>query len=250
MKIYAGPCLIQNTQESIDNAHKTAMRLAEINKDIFFRCKLWGGGFTYEKYVNGIGKEGLQVLKDIKRESGLRVGIEIRTFYEMATIFNVCDYIWIGARNSQNYSLLEALGHFIKSCEKLIPVSIKRSPGMTYEEVWGIYDICEKRFGFKPAMIERGINTFAKILPKTRWLTDFNSMISLIKDRPDIELAYDPSHASGDSNLIFPLVKASYAIGVRNYMFEVYDNPEITNTDKFQALDIKEFLKIHNWLIH
>lgn len=239
---------MQDTKESIDNAIHTATGLSKISKEILYRCKLWGGGFTYEKFVHGVGKEGLQWLKEIKAVVDLKVGVEVRTFYEMATIFDVCDYIWIGARNSQNYSMLKGLGDFIKSYGKNMPVLIKRSPGMTYEEVYGIHDICNKEFGFKPVIVERGINTFAKILPKTRWLTDFNCMIKLLQDRPDIELCYDPSHACGDKKLIFPMIKAAHAIGVRSYMIEVYDNPEITTTDKFQALSIKEFAKIYDWL--
>lgn len=248
MRIYAGPCLIQNNQDSIHNAYETAIRLAEIDKNLLYRCKLWGGGFTYEKYIHGIGKQGLSHLETIKANASLKMGIEIRTFYEMAIIFDVCDYIWIGARNSQNYSLLKGLGDFMKSYNKRMPVMIKRSPGMGYEEVYGIHDICDKKFGFKPIMVERGINTFAKILPMTRWLTDFHCMVKLIQDRPDIELCYDSSHACGDTSMIFPLVKAAYAIGIKNFMFEVYANPDITQTDKTQALSIEKFKTIYDYL--
>lgn len=248
MKIYAGPCLIQDTQESIDNAYNTAYRLAKIDKDILFRCKLWGGGFTYEKYIHGIGKDGIWHLKSLKKDTSLKIGIEVRTFYEMAVIFDICDYIWIGARNSQNYSLLKGLGDFMKSFGKNMPIMIKRSPGMAYEEVYGIHDICEKEYGFKPVIVERGVNSFAKILPNTRWLTDFNCMVKLIQERPDIELCYDPSHACGNSKMIFPLVKATYAIGVRNFMFEVYDKPDITQTDKAQALSTEGFKVIYDYL--
>ena len=223
--------------------------MAEIDKDIFFRCKLWGGGFTYEKYVDGIGKEGLQILKEIKSIAELKIGIEIRTLYEMDIISDVCDYVWIGARNSQNYSLLKAIGYYFgQISDKRMSIMIKRSPGMTYEEVYGIHDICDKKFGFKPMIIERGINTFAKIPPNTRWLTDFNCMIKLIQERPDIGLCYDPSHACGEADMIFQLVKAAYAIGVRNFMFEVYDRPQDTQTDKAQALSILQFKMIYDWL--
>jgi 3-deoxy-7-phosphoheptulonate synthase len=240
--IIAGPCLLNDNQAEIDNAIDTARQLYAIDPSIYFRCKLWGGGTAPDRYKEGIGFGGLAIFKDIhKLNKGQSVGTEIQTKMQMENLKLIADYIWIGARNSHNYGLLHQCSEFVGD------IFIKRGPGMTIDEVIGLHDICRDIYGYKPIMIERGINTFCRT-PEKRWTTDFDGMIRLTHERTDIQLMLDPSHAGGRKEYILPLVKAACAIGVRNFMLEVYANPELTQTDKTQAISIDEFKPIYDYI--
>lgn len=256
MKIYAGPCLLNNRQEEIDDIYKTAEALAGIDKDIRFRCKLWGGGTTPEKYKYGIGMAGLGLFSRIKESYGLKSGTEIKDSVflgvdekeygqkEGKKILPV-DFIWIAARSSQNYELLAITGDYVGMTGN--EVLIKRHPGMTVDEIIGIHDICEKIHGYKPMLVERGINTFCRT-DKQRWVPDYQGMLRILQERPDIELCFDASHSCGVKSHIFPMVKAAYALGVRNFMLECMNDPGLSQTDQAQILSIDEFKEIYNFL--
>ena len=250
MKLYCGPCLLNNRPEEIENCYKTAERLSYIDKDIRFRCKTWGGGTTPEKYVEGIGNKGFHVINNVKDTYKLKTGIEIRDSNQLAdhpdAIDKCTNFIWIAARSAQNYELLCQANWYLDNSDAE-EVLIKRHPGMTVDEIIGIHDICEKRHGYKPVIVERGINTFCRT-DNRRWMPDFQGMLRIIQERPDIELCFDPSHACGQYEDIFPMVKAAVAIGVKNFMLEVMDDPSLSQTDKRQILNIEEFQLIYDYI--
>lgn len=240
--IYAGPCLLTPDQAAIDDCYKTAERLASIDKNIRFRCKLWGGGTRPDRYVEGIGVEGLKILNNISKK--LLVGTEIKDSNNLKELSNNLDFLWIAARSMQNYSLLEMRPRTYGHENEIL---IKRNPGATIDEVIGIHDICRDIYGYKSIMVERGINTFCRT-EKQRWTPDFSGMLRLIQERPDIELCFDPSHACGVKEHIFPMVKAAKAIGVKHYMIEVMNDPSLSQTDKNQILSIEEFKAIYKYV--
>lgn len=253
MKLYCGPCLLTPDQEAIDDIYKTADRLAAIDKDIRFRCKLWGGGTTPEKYIEGIGIKGINHLYKIQDK--LKVGLEVRDSDSLAEHyeidgakgffrFNQFDFVWVAARSAQNYTLLKNISY---DAECIPEVLIKRGYGMTIDEVIGVHDICEKIHGYKPIMVERGINTFLRN-ERQRWMPDFSGMLRIIKHRPDIQLCFDVSHACGIVDDIFPMVRAAVALGVKNFMFEVMNDPSLSQTDKGQIMNIDEFRKCYNYI--
>jgi 3-deoxy-D-arabino-heptulosonate 7-phosphate (DAHP) synthase len=242
--IIAGPCLLNDDPLEIENTIETAKQLYAIDNSIMFRCKLWGGGTTPEKYQEGIGWDGLPILRNITEEIGIRSGTEIRESDQLQYGF---DFVWVAARACQNYTLLELL-----NCQQFTdynpnPICIKRHPGITIDELIGIHDICRDIHGYKPIMIERGINTFCRT-DNRRWMPDFQGMLRLFTERPDIELMFDPSHACGQKEDIFPMVKAACAIGVKHFMLEVYADSTLTKTDKAQALSIEEFKPIYDYI--
>lgn len=247
---YAGPCLLNDTPEEIENFYKTAEEISKISKNIRYRCKMWGGGTTPEKYIDGIGDFGLNLLHSARVINGLNVGTEIKDCGQVSDnqekLGRFTDYVWIAARASQNYELLSNLSWYIKELGWK-EVLIKRHPGMTIDEVIGLHDICDKIYGFKPIMVERGINTFCRTNER-RWMPDFQGMLRLKQERPDIAVVFDPSHACGQADDIFPMVKAANELGVDGFMLEVYNNKELTQTDKSQAIDTKEFEKIYNYI--
>lgn len=258
MIFYAGPCLLNDDPAEIENAYNTARALYAIDPHIRYRCKLWGGGTTPEKYMPGIGDKGIEVLgnisrmeldADLRRRAHMRCGTEIQSAEQLIQCMGQVDYIWIGARNSQNYALLGEIGRCLKKGARMLvnEVLIKRGPGMTIDEIIGLHDICRQKYGFAPVIIERGINSFTRLV-EDRWLTDFDGMIRLMRCRPDIALGFDPSHAGGVRENIFPLVKAAAAIGINRFMLEVYDDPRLTRTDQAQAIGISEFRKIYDYV--
>lgn len=247
MKIYAGPCLLNDNKAEIEDCYKTAGRLTEIDNDIRFRCKLWGGGTTPEKYITGIGFDGIEIIDNITGK--LKTGIEIKDGSLLEDYRNELgniNYIWIAARSAQNYELLGCVYGYLdnSNCNEVL---IKRHPGMTVDEIIGIHDICEKIYGYKPIIIERGINTFCRT-EEQRWMPDFQGMLKILRERPDIELCFDVSHACGKASHILPMTKAAVSLGVKNFMFEVMNSPALSQTDKKQILNIEEFRQVYNYI--
>ncbi|MDD5459685.1 MAG: hypothetical protein PHF37_09875 [Phycisphaerae bacterium] len=262
MTIYAGPCLLTPDQSAIDDCYKTAERLAAIDKGIRFRCKLWGGGTRPDRYVEGIGGKGVDVLRNMRDDVGIRIGVEIKDGLDFEYDFmdsdasktigksythiqgqiDDFDFYWVAARSAQNYSLLKYIKNYMPG-----EILIKRHPGMTVDEIIGIHDICEKIHGYKPIIVERGINTFCRT-EKQRWMPDFQGMLRILQERPDIELCFDVSHSCGVKDAIFPMVRAAVSLGLKNFMLEVMNRPELSQTDKAQILSIEEFREIYDYL--
>lgn len=241
--IIAGPCLLNDNQAEIYNCIETAKQLYAIDKDILFRCKLWGGGTTPDKYKPGIEEKGIDVFRKAKKDcEALSCGIEIKDSELNGHIYEF-DFVWVAARSCQNYFLLESLKKYAANTK----IFIKRHPGITVDEIIGIHDICRDIHGYKPVIIERGINTFCRT-DKRRWMPDFQGMLRILTERPDIELMFDPSHACFVKEDIFPMVRAACALGVKHFMMEVYADSEITQTDKAHALSVKEFEDIYYYI--
>ncbi len=237
--IIAGTCLLTSNNElEIIEVIETAKQLREI-ADIF-RCKIFGGGTTPEKYKKGIGYEGLYILTKIE-EDIMPVATEIQT----ETQLNICNenlsYIWIGARNSQNYGLLEVL----RNCKPKI--LMKRGFGMSVKETIGLYDIMRDIIKKDIILIERGIMTFDRT-EQSRWSADLKGVIQIKNDRPDIfsNLMVDCSHSTFNKNYIEDTYKAFKSIGINHFMFECSANPEKAKADKEHCLSVKELKNILN----
>lgn len=232
--IIAGYCLFDNMSRT-NSLYRTAGLLKGIVDG--FRCKLWGGGTTPEKYMGGVGEKGLPVLQYIN-DNIMPAGTEVQTPEHV--VFSVgLSYIWVGARNSQNYGLLKSLRNYEGD------VFIKRGAGMLIDEVYGIYDIMKDKYNKEVYIIERGINTFDRI-DKARWTIDLRSLLRIKNERKDIfsRLMVDCSHGAGDRNYINDIYKATKVIGIKHHMFECYDDISNTQTDKEQAITTFALKKI------
>lgn len=243
MIISAGPCLINDNPREIENAIKTAKALQVVDPDIWFRAKLWGGGLTPDIYYPGIQTKGVPVLATI-RKCGITVGTEVQCSQRLPLVQFAVDYIWLAARVMQSYGVLEEIGHYASSFRRVI---IKRHFGATEAETLGIYDICREKHGYAPIICERGVNSFDRP-GQSRWIPDFRFMANVLRERPDINLMFDVSHASFCAENVFPFVRAAYELGVRNFMLEVYADVKATQTDQAHALSIEQFKIIHDWL--
>jgi 3-deoxy-D-arabino-heptulosonate 7-phosphate (DAHP) synthase len=209
---------------------KTAKNLEGV-ADIF-RTKIYGGGTTVDKWFPGIGSKGIETLKEINMpvSSEAQLPCHIELFKEI-------DGLWIGARNSSNYGLLQSL----KGYNKL--VMLKRGDNMSIKQVVHLYHIMQEKIGITPFIIERGISTVDKDTPG-RWSPDLKIAYVLKKYRPDIfaRLIIDCAHSAGDKDYIPDIYKAFKAIGIKHFMFEVCDYE--SKTDKDQILTSNELKKI------
>ena len=243
--IFAGNCLyIDDTGMNSGNDTEDILKTAESLKGVatHFRVKLWGGGTRVDKYFSGVGYCGLNALEKINDEI-MPVGTECQITGHIHMSLDSCDYIWVGARNAQNYGLLEE----IASCIDNEMVLIKRGSDMTIDDTIGLYDICKKIYKIKELyIVERGISTFDR-LPTSRWSPDLKGVIRIKHERPDIfkNLVVDCSHSVGDSNWIHDTYRAFKAIGIQHFMFECTHDGK-SRTDKNHMLSTAQLKEILN----
>lgn len=233
--IFAGPCLFTDLTESFE-IRDTAGALKDIGID-YFRCKIFGGGTRPERYVRGVGVDALTLFDIIRNSIKINVCTEVQTPDQIKNVIGYMDLVWIGARNCQNYGLLE----YISNIDSLgyIPFAIKRGPAMPIDEVYGIYDI------FQPSyIIERGIITFDP-MERSRFAPDLKGVIRIKNERPDIfdKLAVDCSHSVFRKDYVGDVYKAFKAIGVQHFMFECTYTGK-SKTDQEHMLSVKELEQI------
>lgn len=234
--IIAGPCsfvIPEQTQKIIDTA-----RELKGTADMF-RCKLWLGGTRPDKYMVGIETGGIPCINKINAEI-LPAGVEVQT-PEHVSLVKHLPYIWVGARNSQNYGLLSYIRKSYTG-----EVFVKRNPSMTIDDVYGIYDIMKSIYGLEIYVIERGINTFDRS-EISRWAVDLAGIIRIKNERKEVfeKIVIDCSHAAGIKNRIEDTYKAFKAIGCKNFMFEcTVDGMSMTDKNHMISTDeLKEILK-------
>lgn len=221
----AGPCSV----ESKDQMEREAEFLS--NLGIKF---LRGGAFkprTSPYAFQGLGIDGLKILKEVGEKYDMRVVSEMMAPEDLPIFEEYVDVIQIGTRNMQNYRLLEQLGHSTK------PVMLKRGFMSTVEEWLLAAEYLYYHGNSQIILCERGIRTFEKY---TRNTLDI-SAVPLVKILSHLPIIVDLSHATGRRDLIPPLAKAVVAVGADGVMIEVHENPEKALSDGQQSLNFEEF---------
>jgi len=233
--IIAGDCLYTDYLDEDRIIHNAEELKGVVD---YFRCKIFGGGTRPDRYIAGIGINGIETLSYIDKEI-IPCGTEIQTLSQ----YKMCDtlsYHWIGARNSQNYGFLNEI-----SCSKK-DVMIKRGASITIDETIGLFDIMKHINNKEVYIIERGINTFDR-LDDSRWSPDLKGVIRIKHERPDIfdRLIIDCSHSVGRKEYVADTYKAFKAIGIKHFMFECTIDG-FSKTDyrhMLSAKELKELLK-------
>lgn len=239
--IIAGPCLYTHLSEEAD-INTTAIDLKDEigNDDTIFRCKLWGGGTTVEKWVDGVGSNGLATLQFIN-ENIMEAATEVRTPEEILHVkASGLKVVWVGARNSANYSLYKTF-----ELVKFDKVFVKRHPAMTIDEFVGLYDNLTQRFKMNVYPIERGIVGFSNNM-ESKFSPDLKGVIRIKHERPDIfdRLVIDCSHSVFVKDYVADVYKSFKSIGVDHFMFECMSNPDKAKTDKNHMLSVSELMNI------
>lgn len=223
--IIAGPCAVESEKQLMTIARSVKLSGANM---------LRGGAFkprTSPYSFQGMGEEGLKLLKKAKIETGLPIVTEIMDEINFDVVEEYADILQIGARNMQNFSLLKRAGRSNKA------ILLKRGLSATIEEFLMSAEYIMSKGNNKVILCERGIRTFETY---TRNTLDI-SAIPAIKELSHLPIIIDPSHASGRWTMIEPLSKASIACGADGLMIEVHNQPELAVSDGAQSLKPERF---------
>jgi 3-deoxy-7-phosphoheptulonate synthase len=226
--IIAGPCAVETEKQVLDTARAVKAAGANI---------LRGGAFkpsTSPYQFRGLGKEGLEILALARTETGLPLITEVLTPHEVELVARYADILQIGARNMQNFTLLDEVGKVKK------PVMLKRGMSATIQE-WLLSAEYILSQGNRQVMLcERGIRTFETY---TRNTLDV-SAIPVVKKLSHLPVIADPSHGTGKWYLVTPLALASVAAGADGLMIEVHPNPDQALKDGAQSLTFENFQQL------
>lgn len=223
--IIAGPCAI----ESYDQLLKTAQFVKSKGANV-----LRGGAYkprTSPNSFQGLKEEGLEILKAVKKETGMAVITELMDIRELDKLYEVADIIQIGSRNMQNFNLLTEVGKQDKS------VMLKRGFCSTINEWIGASEYIIKEGNNKVIMCERGIRTFENYTRNTLDLT----AVPIIQKETGLPIVVDPSHSTGVRYLVKPMSIGAFAVGADGIMVEVHPNPSEALCDGEQSLHFNEF---------
>jgi len=218
--IMAGPCAVESKP--------LLWRIAQIVKRAGARI-IRGGAFkprTSPYSFQGLGEEGLKYLAEVREITGLPVVTEAMDVRQVELVSRYADIIQIGARNMQNFDLLKEVGGGEK------PVLLKRGMASTLKEFLMSAEYILSRGNYQVILCERGIRTFED---STRFTLDLSS-VALIKILSHLPVIVDPSHGTGQRDLITPLSRAAVAAGADGLLIEVHPKPEEALSDGFQSI--------------
>ena len=226
--VMGGPCSV----DTEDNVMEAARAVKAAGGHI-----LRGGAFkprTSPYAFRGHGEKGLHILAAARAETGLPIITEVMDARDVELVARHADILQIGARNSQNFTLLDEVGRAGK------PVLLKRGMSATIEE-WLLAAEYVLSHGNRDVILcERGIRTFETA---TRFTFDVNA-IPLVKKLSHLPLIGDPSHATGKWDLVEPVALAAIAAGADGLEVEVHPNPDHALSDGAQSLTPKNFAKL------
>ena len=225
LAVIAGPCAVESRDVMLETAR--AVRSAGC-------AALRGGAFkprTSPYTFRGMGEEGLDILAEARAETGLPVVTEVLAPSDVEAVARVADCLQIGARNMQNYSLLDAVG------EQPKPVLLKRGMSATMEELLLSAEYVLARGNRNVILCERGIRTFERY---TRNTFDVNA-IPMLKRLTHLPVLADPSHGTGKWYLVAPVAMAAVAAGADGLIVEVHPSPDHALSDGFQSLSFDNF---------
>ncbi|MGD0517468.1 MAG: 3-deoxy-7-phosphoheptulonate synthase [Thermoguttaceae bacterium] len=221
----AGPCSVESEEQTIATARAVKKAGA---------TALRGGAFkprTSPYSFQGLKEEGLKILATARDETGLAVVTEVTSEQDVDLVAHYADVLQIGARNMQNYRLLEATGYAGK------PVLLKRGPSATMDELLLAAEYVLNAGNPNVMLCERGIRTFET---HTRYTLAL-SAVPYLHDRTHLPVVVDPSHGTGHSALVAPMAAAAIAAGADGLIVEVHPDPEAALSDGYQSLNFQEF---------
>jgi 3-deoxy-7-phosphoheptulonate synthase len=230
--VMAGPCAVESEQQLLETARAVKAAGATI---------LRGGAFkpsTSPYQFRGLGEAGLELLDRVKKEVGLLVITEVMSPVEVELVARYADILQIGARNMQNFNLLEEVGKSDK------PVMLKRGLSATVQEWLLAAEYILSQGNEQLMLCERGIRTFETY---TRNTMDV-SVIPIIEKVSHLPIIADPSHGTGKWYLVIPMALAAVAAGADGIMVEVHPNPDMALKDGAQSLTFANFNQLMSQL--
>ena len=225
LALIAGPCSVETWDQLLETAVDVKAAGAKFLRSGAFKPR--SSPYSFQ----GLKEEGLVMLKEVKKQTGLKIVTEAKDMLTLPAVSEVADLIQIGARNMQNYSLLEAVGDLKK------PVLLKRGIAASLEELLLAAEYILARGNYNVVLCERGIRTFEQ---STRFTLDLNA-IPVLKKNSHLPIIVDPSHGIGMWDGVAPMSMAAIAAGADGLMIEVHKRPEEALSDGFQSLKPERF---------
>lgn len=226
--VVAGPCSVETPDIMLDIARYMKASGATMLRAGAFKPR------TSPYAFQGLGVEGLRILSEIRAETGLPFVTEVMDTRDVEMVAEVADMIQIGARNTQNFSLLKAVGRVRK------PVLLKRGISGTIEELLMSAEYILSQGNQHVVLCERGIRTYEKA---TRNTLDLNA-IPVIQKLSHLPVAADPSHGTGYADLVLPMARASVAAGADAIMVETHPEPAKATSDGAQTINAGQFARM------
>lgn len=223
--VIAGPCSVEDEKQIIQSAH--AVKAAGATA-------LRGGAFkprTSPYSFQGLKEEGLRLLAAAREETGLAVVTEVVASEDVELVSRYADVLQIGARNMQNYRLLEAAGNTDRA------VLLKRGPSATIDELLLAAEYILNEGNPNVMLCERGIRTFET---HTRFTLPL-ATVSYLHHKTHLPVVVDPSHGTGHTYLIPDMAAASVAADADGLIIEVHPDPERALSDGYQSLNFQQF---------
>src|SRR5947208_6142593 len=228
MGIIAGPGSVESREQ--------IMEIAQLVREAG-AAGLRGGAFkprTSPYSFQGLKEKGLELLAEAREATGLAVVTEVMASEHVALVAKYADVLQVGARNMQNYPLLEAVG------EAGMPVLLKRGPSATMDEFLLAAEYILNTGNQKVMLCERGIRTFED---HTRFTLPL-ATVPYLHQTTHLPVIVDPSHGTGKASLVATMARAAVAAGADGLMVEIHPDPEKALSDGFQALTPAAFRQL------
>ncbi len=226
--IMAGPCAVESEEQMLTTANAVKKAGAKVLRGSAYKPR------TSPYSFQGLGEEGLKILKKVKKETGLVVETEVMDVRNVELVAKYVDIIRIGARNMQNFDLLKEVGKIDK------PIILKRGMSATIEEFLLAAEYIMSEGNPNVILCERGVRTFETATRNTLDL----SAVPVIKQISHLPIIIDPSHAAGKRSIVPALSKAAIAVGADGLLIEVHCNPEKALSDGKQSLTPSGFAEL------
>lgn len=220
LSLIAGPCSVESREQTLTVAEAVKAAGAQF---------LRGGAFkprTSPYAFQGLREEGLAILAEARERTGLKIVTEIVSVEDLPVMIDHVDVFQIGARNCQNYALLNAVGQSGK------PVVLKRGMSTLISEYLMAAEYILSQGNYNIILCERGIRTFETA---TRFTLDLNA-VPVLKRETHLPVFVDPSHGIGIRDFVMPMARAAVAAGADGLMIEVHPDPAHALSDGAQSL--------------
>lgn len=228
LSVMAGPCSIENeeqVQQTLDHLLENGVQIMR------------GGVFKPRSSpyaFRGLGVTGLRMWHTLARRAGIKIISEVMQVSQIGEMYDYVDVFQVGARNTQNFNLLDELGKVDK------PVMIKRGISGTIEELLHSAEYVFSAGNEKLLLCERGIRTYEKASRNTM---DLNA-IPILKDKTHLPVIADPSHGIGIREYVEPIALAAVMAGADGVIYETHQKPEEAASDGQQTLDFDESARL------
>lgn len=225
LTLIAGPCSVESRDQILEIAEELNIMGIKMLRAGAYKPR--SSPYSFQ----GLKEKGLEFLSEVKQKFGMKIVTEVKDTETLPLINQVADVLQIGARNMQNFSLLEAVGSINK------PVLLKRGLAATIEDLLMSAEYILSKGNYNVILCERGIRTFET---HTRNTLDLNA-VPVIKKHSHLPIIVDPSHGIGIWDKVKPMALAAVAAGADGLIIEVHNHPEKALSDGYQSLTPKNF---------